>query len=93
VLHHAACRSWSCEILTRKTAAEDRRVGGFARGVTQRLGLAAALVGDPQLLMLDEPMSALDPAGRAEMLDLVAAWKAFRQPSPGRQDRIGSCVS
>ena len=52
--------------------AADRRVGGFSRGMLQRLGIAAAVVGDPDLLLLDEPCSALDPFGRREVLDLVA---------------------
>lgn len=51
--------------------ARDRRVGGFSRGMLQRLGLAACLVGDPEVLLLDEPSSALDPSGRREVLDLV----------------------
>jgi ABC-2 type transport system ATP-binding protein len=49
-----------------------RRVGGYSRGMLQRLGLAATVVGDPEVLLLDEPCSALDPAGRREVLDLVA---------------------
>jgi ABC-2 type transport system ATP-binding protein len=49
----------------------DRRCGGFSRGMLQRLGLAACLVGDPEVLVLDEPSSALDPAGRREVLDLI----------------------
>jgi ABC-2 type transport system ATP-binding protein len=54
------------------TAAAGRRVGGYSRGMLQRLGLAATVVGEPSVLLLDEPASALDPAGRREVLDLIA---------------------
>ena len=51
--------------------AADRAVGGFSRGMLQRLGIAATLVTDPKLVMLDEPAAALDPAGRREVLDVI----------------------
>ena len=52
------------------------RVGGFSKGMQQRLGLAVALVARPELAVLDEPTSALDPLGRADVRDIVLALKA-----------------
>ena len=51
--------------------AADRRVGGYSRGMLQRLGVAATVVSEPEVMILDEPASALDPTGRRDVLDLV----------------------
>jgi ABC-2 type transport system ATP-binding protein len=51
--------------------AMDRPIGKFSKGMMQRIGLAQALLHDPELLVLDEPMSGLDPIGRKEVRDLL----------------------
>ncbi|HUR22803.1 MAG TPA: ABC transporter ATP-binding protein, partial [Acidimicrobiales bacterium] len=52
------------------------RVGGFSKGMQQRLGLAVALVAGPEVVVLDEPTSALDPLGRVDVRDIVLALKS-----------------
>lgn len=56
----------------------ERRIADFSRGMLQRLGIAAALVLDPDVLILDEPNSALDPIGRADVRRLIAEQRRHR---------------
>ncbi len=69
------------------TAAADRRVGGYSLGMKQRLGLASALLGDPAVLILDEPANGLDPAGIAWLRELLR-----REAKEGRAILVSSHV-
>jgi ABC-2 type transport system ATP-binding protein len=53
------------------TSAKDRRLGGYSKGMLQRLGLAQAIVQEPKLVVLDEPTAGVDPAGAREIRDLI----------------------
>jgi len=51
--------------------ARNKRIGNFSRGMKQRIGIAASIIPKPKVLLLDEPVSALDPIGRKEVFDLL----------------------
>ena len=66
----------TAEVLTRVNLDQkswDRQLRKFSKGMLQRVGMAQALVNDPEIVFLDEPMSGLDPVGRREFRDLIAA--------------------
>ena len=54
-------------------ASWDKQLRKFSKGMLQRTGLAQALVNDPEIVFLDEPMSGLDPIGRRQVRDLIAS--------------------
>ena len=58
------------------TKARSRRLGGYSKGMLQRIGLAQALIQEPALLVLDEPTAGVDPAGAREIRDLILALKS-----------------
>jgi ABC-2 type transport system ATP-binding protein len=70
-----ALRSRVGEVLEQTGLADagERRIAGYSGGMRQRLGLAQALINRPRVLFLDEPASALDPAGRRDILEIIAA--------------------
>jgi len=72
-LSRADARKRTVELLERVGLAgrADRPIRKFSKGMVQRLALAQALVGDPQIAILDEPMSGLDPIGRKDVRDLI----------------------
>jgi ABC-2 type transport system ATP-binding protein len=70
------CRTRAAGMLARVRLEEkswDKQLRKFSKGMLQRVGLAQALVNDPSIVFLDEPMSGLDPIGRREVRDLIAA--------------------
>jgi ABC-2 type transport system ATP-binding protein len=71
VVHASSSRVDDLLALVELTDAADRRVGGYSLGMRQRLGLAAALLGDPELLILDEPANGLDPEGVRWLRDFL----------------------
>jgi ABC-2 type transport system ATP-binding protein len=72
-LSRAEARKWAAEMLERVGLAgrADRPIRKFSKGMVQRLALAQALIGDPGIVILDEPMSGLDPIGRKDVRDLI----------------------
>lgn len=76
-MNQSAARKRVDELLAffRLEDAADRQLRKYSKGMLQRIGLAQALINDPEFLIMDEPMSGLDPVGRKEVRDLLLAQK------------------
>ncbi len=76
---HRERRRRTSDLLTRVGLDEkswDKQLRKFSKGMLQRVGLAQAIINDPEIIFLDEPMSGLDPVGRREVRDLIATLRA-----------------
>ena len=91
-----AARSTAVDLMD----AADKKIGAYSKGMRQRVKLAQALVHDPELLILDEPLSGMDPIARRKTIRLIRDWAPRRQehhrlePHPARDrvdDRRTSC--
>lgn len=69
-------RAWQLLELAGLKRAAQRKIGTYSGGMVQRIGIAQALMSRPRVLFLDEPVSSLDPLGRKEVLEFIAALKA-----------------
>jgi ABC-2 type transport system ATP-binding protein len=76
-LHGKMLKARSDELLDLVSlqGARDRRLGGYSKGMLQRIGLAQALIQEPKLVVLDEPTAGVDPAGSREIRDLILDMK------------------
>jgi ABC-2 type transport system ATP-binding protein len=70
---HVECKKRACELLDMAGLgdAANKKISAYSGGMLQRLGIAQALMGKPEVLFLDEPTSALDPMGRKEILEFI----------------------
>ena len=75
---HLRARTSELLALVRLEDARDRRLGGYSKGMLQRIGLAQALIQEPRLIVLDEPTAGVDPEGSAEIRDLILDLKRRR---------------
>ncbi len=77
--NHRERRRRAIDLLTRVGLDEkswDKQLRKFSKGMLQRVGLAQAIINDPEIIFLDEPMSGLDPVGRREVRDLISSLRA-----------------